>query len=285
MLAISSSKGPHWRLAAAVSGAVVSEVHSLHDGGVAAVLTLLLSHQKAAELERTLTVWHEVTGPENILVAYGGSRSDYSAVSSDQKIFIEDPRLRTKDHQRERQSCTGVFQQTAEWLAHHRQFEYIHFLEFDHIPLVPDLHDRVLERFSREDADVLAHHLQRIDGTSHPHYLCHAHDPRFHEFYANLTSRAEPGVILSMLGTGSFWSRASFNAVARYSEPVPVYFEVHLPTLAHHLGFRLRDFGDQNKFVSHRGDFGAQLAECHSAGAWTAHPVKCLPAESLLITK
>ena len=53
-----------------------------------------------------------------------------------------------------------------------------------------------------------------------------------------------------------------------------MYLEILLPTLAHHLGFRVRDFKDQNQFVRHIGEMITRVAEARLAGAWTIHPIK-----------
>ncbi len=60
-----------------------------------------------------------------------------------------------------------------------------------------------------------------------------------------------------MFGSGSFWTREAFCAVCAVEEPFPIYMELYLPTLAHHLGFRVRDFGEQDRFV---GVFENQIA-------------------------
>ena len=80
-----------------------------------------------------------------------------------------------------------------------------------------------------------------------------------------------------MMGTGAFWRRGAFNAVASHREPFPIYTEVYVPTLAHHLGYRLRDFGAQNKFVTNLGDYTEAMEDFRSEGAWMVHPVKKLP--------
>jgi hypothetical protein len=80
-----------------------------------------------------------------------------------------------------------------------------------------------------------------------------------------------------MLGTGSFWTRDAFLAVARQEETVPVYLEIYLPTVAHHLGFRIRDFADQSRFVLGEGDLAAEIPRARAEGAWTLHPVKTWP--------
>jgi hypothetical protein len=87
-----------------------------------------------------------------------------------------------------------------------------------------------------------------------------------------------------MFGTGSFWKREAFEAVAAFNEPFPIYLEIFLPTVVHHLGFRLRDYGEQNRFVSATGDRSREIKQAQSAGAWTLHPVKNLP-QGLLSSK
>jgi hypothetical protein len=248
------------------------------------VLTLLLSHQPSAELESLLRIWQQVAGEKNVLLAYGGDKNQFARIGFESKIFIDDPGLRTRDHQRERQSCSAVLREAARWMKSRPQFQYLHFVEYDHIPLIADLYTRMIGRLESEKADVLAFHLRRVDGTSDAHYLHHANEPRFHDFFSAITRRTDPEVVLAMLGTGSFWKREVFEAVTSRAEPFPIYFELYLPTLAHHLGYRLRDLAEQNAFVWHVGDFSQRLHHCRTSGAWTAHPVKkILSPSSVLI--
>src|SRR4051794_36530600 len=97
------------------------------------VLTLLLSHQTAAELAPVLEIWEQVAGPENLLLAYGGTRSNFDAIKFAPKFFVDDPALRTRDHQREKQSYTGMLRQAAEWMRARPEFAYLHFVEYDHL--------------------------------------------------------------------------------------------------------------------------------------------------------
>lgn len=243
------------------------------------VLNVLLTHQGPDAFGRVLDSWREVRAQSTLLVAHGGSRTDFDALSYTPKIFIEDPRLRTRDHQREYQSITGVLKAVRDWMRDTGcACDYIHIAEYDHLPLVADLNQRQVERMRAEHADVLAFHLHRIDGTCHPHYLYHAGNPEFHEWLRSVTVRPDAAVTLSMLGTGSLWKRAAFEATAERDEPFPIYFEIYLPTLAHHLGFRLRDWAQQNPFVVHKGDRAAEIQQARQAGAWTLHPVKTLAA-------
>ena len=79
-----------------------------------------------------------------------------------------------------------------------------------------------------------------------------------------------------MFGTGSFWTRTAFDAVAATAEPFPIYLEIYLPTVAHHLGFRLRDWREQNRHISSLGNFVYAIDQARREGAWALHPVKTL---------
>ena len=237
------------------------------------VLNLVLAHQSPEVVSKVLRSWSGSAAEPDILLAHGGEEAAFAAVAAPNKIFVADPRLRTTDHPRERQSYSKVFAAASAWMRG-RDFTHVYFAEFDHIPLVPDFSARLLGRMREEKADVLGHGLRRVDDTSWHHYLYHAQDPRFHAHWERITCRTNGRVVLAMLGTGSFWTREAFDAVAAVEEPFPMYLEIFLPTLAHHLGFRVRDLTDQNRFVRNLGDMSRKIARARSEGAWTIHPVK-----------
>ncbi len=242
-----------------------------------AVVNLILSHQSASAVAKMLDHWKGSVPGASIVVAYGGTKSGFEAVEHEGKFFVDDPRLRTRDHQRELQSYTRLFQSAAEFLkARGSDFHFVHFAEYDHLPLVENLNERQIERLNAERADLLAFHVHRVDDTNNPHFLYHAADERFMKHWADITRRAEPEVVLSMFGSGSFWTREAFLAMCAVDEPFPIYMELYLPTLVHHLGFRVRDFGDQNRFVRVLKDETDYVDQARKEGAWTLHPVKRL---------
>ena len=241
------------------------------------VLNLILSHQPAAAVAKMIAHWSHCVPSKSILIAYGGTRKEFDALHHDQKFFVDDVRLRTRDHQRELQSYTRLFQAAAEFLkAEGGQFQFVHFAEYDHLPLISDLNERQIQRSTAEGADLLAFHVHRVDDTSNPHFLYHSADDRFMSYWARITRRPEPEVVLSMFGTGSFWTRDAFCTVSAAQEPFPIYMELYLPTLAHHLGFRVRDFAEQNRFVRVLKDETDNVDLARKEGAWTLHPVKRL---------
>lgn len=237
-------------------------------------LTILLTHQAEPLVEAMVAWWQRHAPGPDILIAYGGTRESYEALNVPSRVFVDDSRLRTRDHQRERQSFAGVFIAVNEWLRERPGYRFIHLSEFDCIPLCHDLFARMEARMETERADVLGCHLERVDGTNHPHYLYHAADPQFAPFLHGLSTREDRSVVLAMLGCVSFWKREAFTAVADAEESSPLYLEIALPTLAHHLGFRVRGLTDQSPFVRPTGDLSAQIETLRAAGAWMAHPVK-----------
>ena len=71
-----------------------------------------------------------------------------------------------------------------------------------------------------------------------------------------------------MFGSGKFGKREAFSAVGSQKEPFPIYVEIFLPTVAHHLGFRVRDYGAQDKFVGVLKDKTNEIARAQKNGAW-----------------
>jgi len=237
------------------------------------VLNVVLTHQAPGCVAAMLEWWRQCADPDHVLIAAGGAREDFERIAHAQKIFIDDPRLHTVDHQREFQSYSGLFRAVSQWLAG-RDHTHVSVCEYDHLPLVAGFNARHLARLADERADVLGCQVRRVDGTNPPHYLYHQSNPEFHRFWETVTRRAESDVVLSMFGSGSFWTRAAFDAVAAATEPFRIYLEIYLPTLAHHLGFRVRDLPDQNPFVQVFRDLESEIDEARRAGAWAVHPVK-----------
>ena len=251
--------------------------HSIDLVTMGRALNLILSHQPARAVDKMIAWWKNCVPKDTILLAYGGTKTEFEGISHAQKVLVDDPQLRTRDHQREFQSYTRLFRATTEFLrTHDENFSFIHFAEYDHLPLVPDLNDRQIERMKAEGADLLAYHVHRVDETSNPHFLYHVANPAFVSHWSKITVRSDPRVVLSMFGSGSFWTTEAFRAVAAMEEPLPIYMELYLPTLAHHLGFRVRDLTEQNRFVRALARVIDPIDEARKQGAWTLHPVKRL---------
>ena len=237
------------------------------------VVTVLLTHQSQQAVDAMRGYWRELDPKQDFIIAYGGPAAEWQANVAD-LVRIEDPQLRTRDHPRERQSYHGVFQAVAPRVRE-LGATHVHLAEFDEIPLVADLNDRLLSLMAKEDCDVLGHRLFRVDDTTQPHCMDHLRDAEFLPYWRKISRRKETGVVLSMLGCGSFWTSECFDAVASLRPTMRMYLELFLPTAAHHLGYRVRPIADQDVFMAPETiKSESDLAAFKAQGAWRVHPVK-----------
>jgi len=235
---------------------------------------VLITHESAEAVDRMLAYWGDLDPDAGRIVAYGGSEEEFGKIGCGSKVFVDDPALRTRDHPRERQSYLGVFRAVLPELVR-SGCGMVHIAEYDEVPVVPRIGDRIREILKKEDADVLGHGLRRVDGSSNPHWLNHVNDDWFGDYWASMSRRDDATVVLAMLGCGSFWRMEAFRQVAMLEPPGRIYLELFLPTAAHHLGFRVRPFPDQSRFM-HPNIIKtpASIEVFRSEGAWTVHPVK-----------
>jgi hypothetical protein len=245
------------------------------------LLWALIVHQSPKQVHGLLGYWEGLGySREKILIVHAGDRLDFEELDFPNKVFVEDRDIRTVFHPMEKQSYGGAFREVASWLQG-RDFKAIAFVEYDHLPLVPDWDERLCDRLHEERADLLCHHLQRIDGTNASHYLEHQSEPRFSNLWRECSVREDKRVFVDAVMTGSVWTRRAFEAVASRREPFPVYLEIYLPSLAHHLGFRVRGHGDQDRFVQVFPMEEPLARKWLEEGAWSLHQVKNLPTGSL----
>ena len=117
-------------------------------------------------------MWQRLNPDALIHVAYGGPEDTFAALAWPRRTFIRDPRLRTRDHQRERQSYRGIMQDVAAALSGSAVARVL-LVECDVVPLRERLVEYLMTREAEEQAQVLGVGLRRVDGTSHPHFLAH----------------------------------------------------------------------------------------------------------------
>ena len=240
------------------------------------LLWAVLVHQTPGEVAKLQRYWEKLGFPlGRILFVHAGKREDFEGLQVSNRVFVPDQEIRTVHHPIEKQSYGGVFREVAAWMEG-RDFEAVAFVEYDHLPLVPDWGERMCARLEEEQADVLFHHLCRVDGTNAAHYLYHLGVEGFQDLWHPLSRREEKTVFLNAIVTGSLWRRAAFEAVAALPEPFPVYLELYLPSLAHHLGFRARGHGEQDQFVQVVPIQDPFSYRWIKEGAWSLHQVKSL---------
>jgi hypothetical protein len=237
------------------------------------VINVVLTHLGGKPLQRLIEAWKPVCAVEDLWIAFGGSRHDFDAAEYPRKVFVQGEELCQKDNQRGKQSYTEIFH-AMEGVVKRETPDFIYFCEYDHLPLAHDLNARQVGEMQRENADVMGHWLHRIDGTGHPHFLQHAADPEFLHYWPSVSRREDKDIVLSMFGSGSFWSREAFLAIASREQTISCYLELYLPTMAHHLGFRVRGWDESNHLLSNLPSRSISVEEGRKRGSWTVHPVK-----------
>lgn len=239
-----------------------------------ATINAVLTHQAPEQIKRMLEYWRAQLPGSDVLVVYGGPEPDFVSVPAEMKTFVCGEGHLTQDHQRERQSYSGVLRSIASWLEG-RDYEFVNLIEFDVIPLSVDWVDDLELRLQKEKADVMCADLHRVDGTFDPHFVNHLHDSGFSDFWASMGVREDPSVVLSMLGCHSFWRREVLEKVSCVPESMSVYLELYLPTLAHHLGFRVRGSSSNRQVLRDRPSFSPKHMErLRAQGVLAVHPVK-----------
>ena len=149
---------------------------------------VLLSHEPVERVHRMAEHWTRYTRPAHTLVAYGGAADRFAGLRCP-AVMVADPRLRTKDHQRERQSYTGALRDVLAALPA-AGWDFLYLAEFDMLPVVPDLWQRLEERSALENADLLGHRVWRLDDTLHPHYASHRATHEWMEWIGTFSCRS-----------------------------------------------------------------------------------------------
>ena len=236
----------------------------------------LISHLQPDINCKMLDEWQKLDPASNILLLHGGSREDFDALPDGiNAIYIPDKSLRTKDHAREKQQYTGVLRAIAEWLKHHPEVSHVHLAEYDLVPLTANLGLRLIGWMEEQNADLIGSGLSDLTETIHPHYLNFQKDEGVRSFIRGISCREEKQRVLTMLGCTSFWSSDCLKAVAAQALPGSIYLELALPTIAHHLGYRVRPLPEaQQNSITFEGDLLPCLEHYRDTGAWMLHPCK-----------
>ena len=118
--------------------------------------------------------WQSLNPDAQVHVAYGGSAETFEALTWPHCTLIKDPRLRTHDHQRERQSYLGVMQEISLAFLNANP-DRVMMVECDVFPLRPGLTDYLSGREREEQADVMGARLSAITSkcTSCDHFKVH----------------------------------------------------------------------------------------------------------------
>lgn len=235
---------------------------------------VLLTHLSHDCVERMCDYWLKLMPNIDLVVVYGGPKQQFDQINYTKKTFIDSSKLKTRDHQRENQSYVEVYQAAAAAIA--PTSTHVYFTEFDHVPSSPVSLEVLLRIQEQKDADLLTFDLKRIDQTNAPHYLWLLDNQPFFQFLKTLSKRVDKQIILTSPGYGHLWRRDAFDAFVAVEDKYNVYLEIWLPTVAHHLGYRVQPVGSWQEWNTTSGSFDENYDDAVASSVEWVHPVKNL---------
>jgi hypothetical protein len=238
---------------------------------------LVLTHLDGPAVDAHVDYLRRLSPNLDIVVCHGGRREAYEAVLHQPALFVEEPALRgpPMTMQSYNELLTKLW---TEHMAGNDRWEAVLLLEFDHIPLRPDFTDQVLRVLAETGADFLGVDCSSRANTNWSHYLRFREDEALLTFLRSISVRDEPERLFGCLGTGFVLRRDALAAFAALQHFEPCYVELYLPTVVHHLGFRVGDlsaYPDMTRAVRWSPVYSVAVAEAlAAAGAVFVHPLK-----------
>jgi len=202
------------------------------------MVTAVITHLDPEQVHEGAALLHTVAPDARVVICYGGPQSEFDRIEIEEKVFIDDPTL--KSNGPHLQSMTQVFE--AVWnafLIDDEEADSLYVIEYDHLVLAGDFEARLRELADRTNADLLGKKCIDCSATNHEHYIRFRRDPRLLEQLRRLSVREDPTRIFSCLGDGIWLTRDALEAYVAVGPHPPCYLEVYVPTLLHHLGFRV----------------------------------------------
>lgn len=251
-------------------------------------LNAVVTHLGPAEVKEDLELLTAVATDARFVVCHGGSRDDFEDVETEEKVYMDDPGLRGPP--RHLQSWTQAFE-----LVWHRYFEpdesldSLYLFEFDHLILDAEFEQRLRDLAQASGAGFMGKNCVAREGTNWEHYVRWRRDERLRAHLRRFSVREEQTRLYGCLGDGMWLSRDALGAYVAVGEHPPCYNEIYVPTLLHHLGFRVVDVDDHSALYSHvrwTSPFSVdEVIELADRGATFVHPVKDRAANAALLRR
>jgi hypothetical protein len=240
-------------------------------------LTVVLTHLQAEQVDDRMRLLREIAPDARFAVCHGGARGEFDRVEWDQKVFVDDPTLRGPVQHL--QSLTQIFETVwREFFSEDPALDSLYLIEYDHLILDGAFERRMRDLALETGADLLGKRCVELTGTNVAHYVRFRRDPRLLRLLERVSVRENRERMFGCLGNGIWLSRAALEGYVNVGEHPPCYCEVYVPTLIHHLGFRVVDVdahGDLYRHVRWQPELTVdEVIELARAGAAFAHPIK-----------
>jgi hypothetical protein len=241
------------------------------------VLYVVITHRPAHEVALHLSFLAEALPGRRVAVAYGGPAETFPAIEARDKVFVEDPTLRGE---MDRQSLNEVLLRTwAAFVAPDPAIDAISLIEHDLVPTGQAFDREIVRVLDATGAGVLGQNFTSRSHTNWPHALRVQDDAELTALLRDISVRDEhhPSV-WGGTGAGMILTRAALEAFALQPRHLVRFAELYVPTVLHHLGFRVGDLARDSRLVDHsrfRPVYDAdELDRLPREGVLAVHPVK-----------
>jgi hypothetical protein len=255
-------------------------------------LTVVLTHLDAEQADERMGLLRAVAPDAPFVLCHGGGRSDFDRIAWGERFFVDDPTLRGPAQHL--QSLTQVFETAwREYFVDEAELEALYVIEYDHLILDATFEHRLRDLARDTEADMLGKTCVDATATNLPHYVRFRRDRRLLRHLAEVSVREDRERLFACLGNGIWLSRRALEAYVNVGGHPPCYCEIYVPTLLHHLGFRVVDVdahSDLYRHVRWQPDHAAaDVLGLAREGSVFVHPAKeqevIAPLRELVLTR
>ena len=244
-------------------------------------LNVVLMHQDADTVDAYVRYLQAVEPGARFAVAHGGRREDFDRVRHAAKVFIDDPSLRGAPRTFQSYHATLGELERA-FVIGDADIDAVYLFEWDHMVLRSGFEVLLTALAERHGAGFMGKSCVERTGTNWHHYTRFRRDPALLAHLREHSVREDPTTLYGTLGNGFWLSRDALAAYTAVGERPHVYGELYVPTLLHHLGFRVVDIdgaGDLYRHVRFEPELTVEdVLEIKRAGGYFAHPCKAAGA-------
>jgi hypothetical protein len=241
------------------------------------ILYVVVTHQPPDEVRSHLEDFERVLPGRRVAICYGGTEKDFDALDvAAETLFIDDPTLRRTLAQ----SYTQLLRAVCERLvAPDPACSCVHLIEWDHVILSPRYETELLDIVSGERVGLLARHCADHTFINWCHSIELLDDRELEQLLRAISVRDQDVPSLwGGLGNGITIGRSALEELCLRAGRMSRYFEVYLPTVIYHLGYRVLDAPASASLFDHLRfgpDYGMEEAvRLAGEGVLALHPVK-----------